>query len=372
MRMGMPDSGGQMFLIHPRDLSIHEVDREQLTVAEGPCVLAPSRATASFKCLFIHGRFPECKVRHETLVFLKLRNGHGWVWASSISVTNDGKFPVEARTLGDEFFFIWPVPVAINVFFEIKEKRRMQMGISSTFDECAMDHPPCISYVLSKDGGTGRLMLPTVRRLAVDQLTVAQRLFVASLVPYATPFAFSNLPDGWCSRLKQSDREQLEAWRAANGMRARSDEQEAPEGEPGPWADAAAANRRATGCPLLELPDDLLERIVGTHIVESSWDTDLLQVRVRACAWTSAQFARITRQAANRLLDRVVDVAQSLLVDRSQEPIHVQMVVLAAGLSLRHALMMPRGDWGLYMRLRRRSHVNGHCMTDEKRRGLLM
>ena len=373
-----------MFLIHPHDLSIHEVDREQLTIAEGARVLF--RVTASFDGIFIHGRFPGCKVKHEALVFLKLRNGHGWVWASSISVVNDGKFPVDEPSLGNDFLFVWPVPVAINAFFEIKEKRRVQALVhSSTFDACVMAHPPCISYVPSKDGTAGRLALPTVRRLEAAQLTVAQRLFVASLVPHVAPFSTRNLPDKWCARLKRDDRAQFEEWRAANGLRASSEHAaatclgnsrlhanaRAAGGNGGNGGNGAGASRRATACPLLELPDDLLERIVSTHLSKCLLDSDLLQAKVCACARISTQFGRVTRMAANRMLDRVVDAAQSLLTDCSREPLQVQLIVHAAGLSLRHALMMSRGNWGLYMHVRRRFQVHGHDMTAEQRWRLL-
>jgi len=365
-----------MLLIDPRDLSVHEVDSERLTVADGVSVLAPSRATASFKCIFIHGRFPGCTVKHESLVFLKLRSGHGWVWASSISVVNDGKFPVDAPTLGDDFFFVWPVPVAINAFFEIKDKRRMTMGIASPFDEVVMDHPPCISYVPSKGGLPGRLALPTVRKLTADQLTAAQRLFVASLVPHATPFAMRNHADKWCDRLGKRDQTQFEAWRATVGM---------PFAEPAPCSRGAGeqseafavgcaeqSNRLAApSCTILDLPDELLERIVGAHLSECLWDTDLLQVKVRMCAITSVQFERATRSAAYRILDRVVGVSQSLLTDRPREPLEVQSVVHAACLTLRHALMLSRGDWAMYIRFRRRSLVRGYSMTSEQRRQFL-
>lgn len=358
-----------MFLIDPRNLSVHEVDPEQLTVTEGACVLSPSRATASFKCIFIHGRFPDCSVTHESLVFLKLRNGHGWVWASSVSVVNDGKFPVDAPTLGDGFYFVWPVAVAINAFFEIKEKRRQQMGITSTLDERVMDHPPCLGYVPSRQGVPGRLALPTVRKLTVDQLTVAQRLFVASLVPHATPFAMRNHADKWCDRLGKRDKMQFEAWRATSGMPVAPP---APDNKPCAAEPIAQCDKRETSsCPLLELPDELLERIVGVHLSECLWNTDLLQVKVRMCAATSVQFGRATRSAACRILDRVVSVAQSLLTDHPREPLEVQSVAHAACLTLRHALMLVRNDWSLYIRLRRRSLIRGCSMDNAQRHRLL-
>ena len=367
-----------MFLIDPRDLSVHEVDPERLTVADGVSVLAPSRATASFKCLFIYGRFPECAVKHESLVFLKLRNGHGWVWASSISVVNNGAFPVDAPTLGDDFFFVWPVPVAINAFFEIKEKRRMMMGITSSFDEVVMDHPPCISYVPGKDGLPGKLALPTVRKLTVDQLTVVQRLFVASLVPHATPFAMRNHADKWCDRLGKRDKMQFEAWRATAGMPfappALYSGSALPQFDDEPCAaePIAQCGRPATpSCPLLELPDELLERIVGAHLCDCLSDTDLLQVKVRMCAATSVQFGRATQSAAYRILDRVVSVSQSLLTDRPCGPLEVQSVLHAACLTLRHGLSLVRNDWPLYIHMRRRALVRGYSMNSDQLRRLL-
>ena len=89
------------------------------------------------------------------------------------------------------------------------------------------------------------------------------------------------------------------------------------------------------------------------------------------CAITSVQFERATRSAAYRILDRVVGVSQSLLTDRPREPLEVQSVVHAACLTLRHALMLSRGDWAMYIRFRRRSLVRGYSMTSEQRRHFL-
>ena len=252
------------FLIHPRDLSVYEVESDQINVAGGGSVHSFVRTSASFKAVFMHSRFPDCRVNHETLVFLRLRHGKGWVWASSISVANDGRFPVEEPTLGNNFFFIWPVPVAINAYLEIKDRRRRQIGGANRFFDLVMGHPPCFSFVPNRAAPLQHT-LPTARRLASEQLTVAQRLFVASLVPHASPFALRGAADKWCARLGQRDRTQFEAWRATNGPRP-------PSHSPTECGEMPmACVRRRTGrkarCHLLALPFDLLEYVLSFHVL---------------------------------------------------------------------------------------------------------
>lgn len=68
----------------------------------------------------------------------------------------------------------------------------------------------------------------------------------------------------------------------------------------------------------------------------------------------SQQFRRATDAALQQLVRAVALAARSLLGDRPREPVDVQAVVHAAGLTLRRALAFEDGDgWCAYARARR-------------------
>ena len=359
------------FLIHPLDLSVYEVESDQIDVADGGSVHSFIRTSASFKAIFMHSRFPGCPVNHETLVFLRLRQGKGWVWASSISVANDGKFPVQAPTLGNNFFFIWPVPVAINAYLEIKDRRRRQIGGANQFFDAVIRHPPCFSFVPNKAEPFAQRALPTARRLTSQQLTVAQRLFVASLVPHASPFAVRGAADKWCTRLGERDQTQFEAWRATNGPHP-------PTGGPTKRGDTPMARkghraRREASCPLLTLPFDLLEKVLSFYVSGCIHDVDQLQAAVAICASVSKQFKHAAHSVAMGMLESVTSAARSLLDDSPGEPLAVQAVVHASCLTLRHAIALHPGDWKGYLGHRRSAATGGNSssVASEQRRRLL-
>ena len=316
----------------------------------------------------MHSRFPDCRVHHETLVFLRLRQGKGWVWASSISVANDGKFPTDEPVLGNNFFFIWPVPVAINAYLEIKDRKRQQIGGANRFFDLVVAHPPCFSFVPNKPDALQHA-LPTARRLTSQQLTVAQRLFVASLVPHASPFALRGHQDKWCARLGQRDQTQFEAWRATNGPHP-------PAGHPAERGETPAARvsrraRRKAACLLMALPGELLEHVLSFYLSTRIHDVGQLQAVVADCTAVSRQFRSATYSVVMRMLERVTGVARSLLDDRPTEPLEVQAVVHAACLTLRHALVLHPGDWKGYLAHRRSAAIRANSVASEQRHRLL-
>ena len=363
------------FLIHPRDLSVHEIEEDQVHVAGGGCIQSFLRTSASFKQIFMHSRFPECRVNHETLVFLRLQQGKGWVWASSICVANDSMFPVEDRSLGDNFFFIWPVPVAINAYLEIKEKRRRQIGAANDFFEIVMDHPPCFSFVPNNmDQATEQCSrgLPTMRKLTSQQLTIAQRFFVASLVPHASPFSTRAPADLWCAKLGQRDRTHFDAWRATHGSRLPTVDVAPPDCPSSPEKRRQVTRAFCAECPLATLPDELLEYVISLRVSVCLHDVDQLKAVVHECASISAQFGRATRSVVHRMLGSVVDAGLSLCGDNNpREPFEVQAIVHAAFLTLRHALMLGRRDWGAYLSFRRSAPIRGNSMASDQRHRLL-
>jgi len=215
--------------------------------------------------------------------------------------------------------------------------------------------------------------LPTARRLTSRQLTVAQRFFVASLVPHASPFATRAPADLWCARLGQRDRTHFDAWRATHGAHPPAAVSVAPPGCPsGPEKRQQATRAFCAGCPLMTLPDELLEHILSLRVSACLHDVDQLKETVAGCVAVSAQFRRATWSVVHRMLESVVDAGLSLYVDDNpREPFEVQAIVHAAFLTLRHALMLERRDWGAYLRFRRRAPIRGNSMASDQRRRLL-
>ena len=360
-----------MFLIDPCDLSVHEVAKDQITVAQGGSVSRSEEQeerTGILAGMYMAKRFPLGQVDHETLVFVKLEKDRGWVWASTCKVRNsqvpcERGFPIPATTLGDDFLFLWPVPVAIHVYVNIKDKRRRQVANhNSGFHTQVLDHPPCFSYLPNKRDFPGSLRLPTVRKVSAKQLTVAQRLFVASLKPNASPFARRKPNDKWVVKLDNQDRAQFEAWRAAQQHRLPAH----PRVDLNEAADRAARSRSRRvrrnhrgACHLLGLPDDLLERVVSVCLSECLDSTLELREAVSGLITVSAQFRRATWYVVDHMLERVGRAAASLLTDNPREPLEVQAITQAACLSLQHALRIVPGDWPYYLRIRTRWSAGG-------------
>ena len=371
-----------MFLIDPCDLSVHEVPKDHVTVATGGSVSRPQdqeERTGIMSGMLMEERFPECHVDNETLVFVKLEKDRGWVWASTCSVRNhpdspcDRRFPTSAKTLGDDFLFLWPVPVAIHVYMNIKDKRRRQVANhNSGFHAQVLDPPPCFSYLPNKRNAPGYLELPTVRKVSVQQLTVAQRLFVASLTANVTPFAKRKPTDKWCAKLGDQDRAQFEAWRSCEGGSCSTSPHQANTRR----VVARKSQRKARcnhkgACHLLGLPDDLLERVISTCLSECLHSTTEVRSAVSGLITVSTQFRRATWSVVDHMLERVGRAAASLMTDEPREPLEVQAITQAASLSLRHALLVVPGDWPWYLRLRGRSSCGAGVGVGRKRHDLL-
>ena len=354
-----------MFLIDPCDLSVHEVAKDRITVAQGGSVsssMEQEERTGILAGMCMREWFPLSWVEGETLVFVKLEEGRGWVWASSCTVRNapherDCGFPIADTTLGDDFLFLWPVPVAIHVYVNIKDKRRRQLtSHNSAFHTQVLDHPPCFSYLPDKRDLPGSLKLPTVRKLSAMQLTVAQRLFVASLEPNATPFARRKPNDKWVAKLDKQDRAHYEAWRAAQQSRlpapSRVDLDEAT-GRAARGRSRRVRRNHEGACHLLSLPDDLLERVLSVCLSKCLHNLPEVRSTVAGLITVSSQFRRATWSVVDHMLERTARAAASLLTDNPREPSEVQAVTQAACLSLQFALRIVPGDWPYYLKLRR-------------------
>ena len=108
---------------------------------------------------------------------------------------------------------------------------------------------------------------------------------------------------------------------------------------------------RRRGCSL-DLPDDLVERILSIHLAQSMERVaEMHEAAVRA-RLVCQQFRRTANAAIRCMLSTVAVAAHSLLGSCPREPDEVQLVVRAAGLTLRHALTLHPGRWHSYARRR--------------------
>jgi hypothetical protein len=344
-----------MLLVDPADLSVHEIAPDAVTSSAGLACPTPferfeTTARSAFCSIFLAARFPECRVATETLSFVQLANGRGWVWASRIRVLLAGELPIEARTMGEEFLFLWPVPMAINAFLNFKEKARQREGLMLAplaFYEAVKAHPPSMAFVPNKSLTHGYDIAVT-REVRAKDMTVAQRLFVGSLSPHTTPFAARAPCDKWSDSLCFRDKCHLDSFlhcgaRPGRGRSTRARQRACPQ-----------PARRGSRTASLDLPDDLVGRIACMHIAAHMASADGTCAAVAQLRGVCKQFRATTDAAMGRMLGGVVATAHSLLGDDPCEPGHAQSVVSSAGITLRYALSLPREpNWVAYVVARR-------------------
>ena len=349
-----------MLLLDLTNLSVYEVEDSTVhTHSSPPCMRFDqfeSISRSAFCGVFLAAKFPECRVGTETLSFIGLPNGGGWAWASRIRVMLAGELPIDAHTFGEEFLFLWPVPMAINAYINFKEKARWRAlnGESQiAFFETVKAHPPSMAFVPHRGMAHG-YGISIVREVPARDMTVAQRLFVGSLTPQHTPFLARTPCDKWCDSLSFRDKCHLDSFLlcGARSGRARGTGAAAA----GPALDSVIGQfflrlRR----PAVELPDDLLGRIVCTSLAEHMASVNDLCAAVAALRGVCRQHRAVTDACVGRMLEGVVGTAHSLLTEDPCKPFHVQAVVSAAGLTLRHALSLSAwpNRWRAYVAMRR-------------------
>lgn len=371
-----------MLLLNSADLSVYEVAEEVVShLPRLPPAISFERfettARSHFNGLFLAAHVPSFRVGAETLVFVRLARGRGWVWASRIRVAHRNELPIANAHIGEEFLVLWPVPMAINAYINYKDRaRRFSAGqdeaTQTEFEAAIKAHPPSTTFVPQQFWEDS---IETARKLRAKDMTVSQRLFVASLTPHRTPFSLRLPDDKWTDALYAQDQLQLrrflERRRIEGGRQGRQGgeeekEEEEREEEKQPRKRVAGAfaaqpvtralvqrNRRTRrrGCPL-DLPDDLVERILSIHLAQSMERVaEMHEAAVRA-RLVCQQFRRTANAAIRCMLSTVAVAAHSLLGSCPREPDEVQLVVRAAGLTLRHALALHPGRWHSYARRR--------------------
>lgn len=352
-----------MLLLDSTDLSVYEVADKTLSHwTRLPPIITFEHFEASARAhvcsLFLATHMPSVRVGADTLVFVRLAHERGWAWASRIRVAHNHQLPIKDALIGEEFLFLWPVPMAINAYINFKKAARQSLALAEGQETALLDffdavkaHPPATAFWPQR---FREHAVETVRKVRAKDLTVPQRLFVASLMPQPTAFALRSPEDKWSDQLHAQDQIQLDRFLqkhkvvpAANGpsagptLRARAQRQRYHD-----------AQRRRQRCAF-DLPDDLLERILSIHLARSMADVEEMQGAVASARLVCRQFRRTTNASVTRMIVGVTGAARSLLGVCPREPAEVQTIVHAAGLTLRHALTLQVPKWCSYVRRRR-------------------
>ena len=346
-----------MLLLDSSNLSVYEVADEILshrTKLPLPITHERFEATARshFCSLFLAAQFPAFRVGAETLVFVQLAREGGWAWASRIRVAILDELPIAEAYIGDEFLFLWPVPMAINAYINFKEKARRLSNGEPSSDEFVNDikaHPPSMTFVpqyIDKSGA-----IETLRQVRAKDMTTPQRLFVASLTPHSSAFSVRSPTDKWTEALRDKDQSQLR-----NFLQKRDPAPAAASCGAGPALRTRGRSRKRLphGCVPFDLPDDVVERILSIHIAQNMECAEGMRLAMTRARLVSHQFRRMTNAAMERMLTLATKAAHSLLGSNPSEPSEVQTIVHAAGITLRQALQINPARWDYYLRLRQK------------------
>jgi len=292
----------------------------------------------------------------------------GYAWASSVRVLHDREYPAcHEPFLGQDFLLLWPYAMAFHVWLSYKERERydMHMDVASRM---IVNRPPSLLQKknladVAHDGA-----------VALRDLTVAQRFFVASLRPNLPHFALRQPNDKWiaCLRKGQTSAEPQRYGAAlVDHSRAQGDD-EVSDVDAGPqWAPGDATMRAS-----LDLPDELVERILSLRIALDLPRIESAVATVALLKSVSRQFCACTRDVTARMFARVHSLCLELHGTKPPLPSCIQDVLWASGLTLRSAFATNLCDWPSYVRERRKHSLREHersCDPSEraKRHALL-
>ena len=280
-------------------------------------------------------------------VSLKLCNS-GVAWAMRFAVVHNGELPIPEREFGSEFLVLWPPSTSIHAFFELQETARRATGITAPIP--ALPRPtfslrPTRSVLGPSD-------VPTARRVDVRELTVAQRLFAASMSTHATPFPQRHPTDTWATRLEHTD---LFEFKQLQDRRRRLLRGAAAALAPSPPSEPERAPKAAAvaSCIVLDLPDEVLGLIAAQRLREAMHSAKTVHETTYALMRVSRAFWRATVGAVRDVQLRVHAACTSLLGASPMPPAHVQAALAASGLTLRAALSFGACPvWYEYVRAR--------------------
>lgn len=322
-----------MLIIDPTDLSVYRVPSKALTNVEGNNRRLPRTAIpfgtfekaglesysaiilASWQC---GGGGANARLNAESIVFVRLRDGKGYGWASRVHVEHANEYPYLARgqKLGSDFLMLWPVPMAVHTYLSFKDRARHHQIPVDELAQMVLDHAPSMTH-----GGPSKPAFEHEGRVAWADLSIAQRLFVASLAPQLPPFARRQLDDDWSDRLSEgraSSSSSSSLLSSPSALTRQSD---------------VLLRRNAP----LDLPDELVGRIVCTRLAEDLCSIEAAVTTVAQLGAVSRQFCACTRDALEVMLSRISWLGTAAISAYNGQPTHVQSMLWAACLTLRRA-----------------------------------
>ena len=312
-----------MLLLDSTNLSVYEVAEETLSHwAHLPPPITFERFEAAARAHLYSLFLPSFGVGAETLVFVRLARERGWAWASRIRVTHHDQLPINDVLIGQEFLFLWPVPMAIHAYINFKEVARQSLALPEgqetallSFFNAVKAHPPATAFLPQR---FWEHAVETVREVRAKDLTVPQRLFVASLTPHSTALPLRSPEDKWSDKLRAQDQIQLDRFlhkcqvapgaiapSAGPTLRARAQRQ--------PCHDVRRRHQRCA----FDLPDDLLERILSIHLARSMANVKEMQGAVASARLVGRQFHRTANAAVTRM---IVGVTRASAQERARSP----------------------------------------------------
>lgn len=347
-----------MFLIDPEDLTVYKLPRSAFTSFEtdipkdppisfGAFEAAAQKSYSTLVQVAAQGGRPCIFPGSITFVHLKDANGAaaGYAWASPVCVAHCHEYTfLPNRFLGRDFLLLWPYALAIHAWLSFKERQRFDPHLDAAGRMLA-NHPPS---VLQKKGLAD---VAHEGEVAPRDLASHQRFFVASLRPNLPRFALRQPEDDWCKRLRETEAgalvRQLNAQVSAP-WRMR------PVQPPPAQAFSHLRPPPKRGNAPLDLPDELVGRIVSLRLAEDLAVTESAVAAVAALSSVSRQFHECTRDVVARMLARVQPLCLQLHGPDPPPPAWIQIMLWAAGLTLRGAFAPELGKWPSYVRERRK------------------
>lgn len=371
-----------MLLIDPSSVSVYRVSRtelENIESAEHPTPMSfdsfEQAARLSYSSIIMEtAGFPKfLRVRIRTIVFVRLRDGKGYAWASPVRVSHSGQYPAirKEKILGRDILLLWPMPMAINAYLNFKERARLNPNLLSL--QTVINHPPNMQHAQRCPDD-----FVLEGKVAMRDLTVAQRFFIASLAPNLPAFALRQSADDWWKRLCESDasnfQHTLVSFSDALRVKFRPSHAVFP---PVVRLHNPPRKRKRCGKVLLDLPDELVARIACIRISEDMGAIEHLVFTVASLSAVSHQFRVCTHDLVEGMIWQVQLAARTLGSCASVDPRRVQDDLWASGLTLRHAFGLSNAChpcFHAYVHARRRllaQEGNGGQPSAEERRAIL-
>lgn len=340
-----------MLLLDPTDFSLYRVSRKTVdnweavwSVSDMPFDAFEKAARTSYSSLIMEtARYPTFRVRARAIVFVRLRDGKGWAWASPMRVKHSGLYQSvlgEEKMLAKNMILLWPLPMAINAYLNFSERYRLNpnaMGMRTV-----LDHPPPLQHAQRCPDD-----FELEGKIAMSDLSLAQKFFIASLTPNLPAFALRQSADDWSRRLCEADGSNFAEVFASVSDQWRMKPVHVDDVFPPALVariEASKRRRHNRNAPRsrvpLDLPDELVERIVCMRISEDMDRVERMAATVVSLNAVSHQFRVCTHDVVTRMLTHVRAAVGILCRHPSVDPRRVQADLWASGLTLRSAFSL--------------------------------